>query len=783
MMSDLIIFQIRANFYHPNLQCKPGKMNITYNTTTSRAHVSPDSSFIACQYVCITASSTNVCIPVEIHPDPTTPSNTISIPKWISKVNKSTKQFRPMNITTTAAAIELTLQRNSILLNGTSSKITAQCHSIFQKFHGLPIVLGCLIAARHLGQIHTFQVTRVEGGNRIMTSETQVEFVPYDPTSDVSVSTIDHQKQKENQNKKQHKENQFVIDIPAFETVRQELNLLVHDAVQQKTSTTTSIVPHGIILSGVVGCGKSTLIRQMCQYVENKHVGIVTRHINCSTILEEMQTVREKNEGNSQNGGVPQLDTILTQNIVQEKMKQKQTYVVVLDNVDLLATSQGDDDEGDDTGENSNGKDPAVTRGTHGDAFRYIVRFCEKFIKQQRGIVIGIANTEIGQLSKTLRRILTHHISLPSLDIISRTVIVHGLFNNNNNDHDNNDNHNTDTDNDNGNGMEWKHVVERTGGYIMSDFIRLLRHVELQNGKNEKNETKEKNITNLPECVEKSLDHIRPSSLSALNVRVPTISFNDIGGYDDVKQRLRKTVEWQWSRRDAMSRMGVSATSGVLLHGPTGCGKTTFAEALAYECRCNFVSVRLHDIFSAYLGESERYLRTLFRTARRATPCMLFLDDLDVIAAKRNLEGGSGSSGGSGTVSGRVLATLLNEMDGIESNEGVVVVGATNSKEDVDPALLRPGRLDVDVLIRAPVAKDREEMFLSLTKSTPLSNDVDVQKISEMTEGWNGATMTLLCSNAALYAMREKEHPEFVAMHHYLAAIEEERLTERNPEL
>jgi SpoVK/Ycf46/Vps4 family AAA+-type ATPase len=166
-----------------------------------------------------------------------------------------------------------------------------------------------------------------------------------------------------------------------------------------------------------------------------------------------------------------------------------------------------------------------------------------------------------------------------------------------------------------------------------------------------------------------------------------------------------------------------------------------FAEALAHECRCNFVSVRLHDIFSPFLGESESYLRHLFRTARNATPCMLFLDDLDVIATKRDLTGGSGGNGGSGgsnSVGGRVLATLLNEMDGIESNEGVVVVGATNSIDDVDPALIRPGRLDVTVLIHAPTAMDRIDMFQKLTATTPLDDDVDVQLVGQLTEGWNG---------------------------------------------
>ena len=203
-------------------------------------------------------------------------------------------------------------------------------------------------------------------------------------------------------------------------------------------------------------------------------------------------------------------------------------------------------------------------------------------------------------------------------------------------------------------------------------------------------------------------------------MRVPAVSFTeDIGGYSDVKLRLRKTILWQWSRAGAMERLGVSSSSGLLLYGPSGCGKTLIAEGLAQECRCNFVAIKLQDLFSPFLGESEAFLRHLFRTARKATPCMLFLDDLDTVAAKRDLSGGDSGTGTSG-VAERILATLLNEMDGIESNNGVVVVAATNRKDAVDPALLRPGRLDVTVEIGIPTVGDREAILQVHTRRMPL---------------------------------------------------------------
>ena len=211
-------------------------------------------------------------------------------------------------------------------------------------------------------------------------------------------------------------------------------------------------------------------------------------------------------------------------------------------------------------------------------------------------------------------------------------------------------------------------------------------------------------------------------------------------------------VQWQWERPEAFGRLGVRPSGGVLLHGPSGCGKTMLAQVLAAECHANFVEVRLVDLMSKYLGEAEQTLRRLFANARAASPTIMFFDELDAFAIKRDLSGGADGAAG---VFGRILSTLLNELDGVESsNDGLVVLAATNRPDSLDAALTRPGRLEHDLLIGHPGRADRAGVLRVHTQRMPLQG-VDIDVLADRTAGWSCAELAHLCKEAAFAALRE----------------------------
>jgi SpoVK/Ycf46/Vps4 family AAA+-type ATPase len=272
----------------------------------------------------------------------------------------------------------------------------------------------------------------------------------------------------------------------------------------------------------------------------------------------------------------------------------------------------------------------------------------------------------------------------------------------------------------------------------------------------------------------RALHEVRPSQLQRLDVRVPAERWSDVGGYEATKLRLRQLVQWQWQHPEEFGRLGVPAASGVLLHGPPGCGKTLMAHALAGECAANFVSVKATELFSQYLGESEAALRSVFAKARAAAPCILFFDEIDSLAAGRDLTGGGDGGGQGGGVGERMLATLLNEMDGVEGSRGVVVLAATNRFHAIDKALLRPGRIDQSILVPLPDADARERILRVTTegRGVPLSGAVDMGAMARRAwaEGRSGADLSRLCQEAALVALRRDEGAASVCADDFEAA-------------
>ncbi|KAI0260648.1 AAA family ATPase [Gloeopeniophorella convolvens] len=261
-----------------------------------------------------------------------------------------------------------------------------------------------------------------------------------------------------------------------------------------------------------------------------------------------------------------------------------------------------------------------------------------------------------------------------------------------------------------------------------------------------------------------ALPSVRPSALRAHALTAPPVRFADIGGLAHTIARLRECVEWPLVHRAALARLGVRAPKGVLLCGPPGCSKTVLVRATAAESGVNFVAVRGPELLNKYVGESERAVREIFRKARSAAPSIIFFDEIDALATSRS----QGATDG-GTHEG-VLFSLLNEMDGVEELVGVTVIGATNRPEALDPALVRPGRLDRILYVGPPDFAGRVEIFRIRTRSMSVDPALDFDTLASLTSGCSGAEITAVCQEAALITMQEDINAAFVPRHAFIAA-------------
>ncbi|KAI8524108.1 hypothetical protein RHMOL_Rhmol13G0124000 [Rhododendron molle] len=241
-----------------------------------------------------------------------------------------------------------------------------------------------------------------------------------------------------------------------------------------------------------------------------------------------------------------------------------------------------------------------------------------------------------------------------------------------------------------------------------------------------------------------------PSALRETVVEVPNVSWEDIGGLENVKRELQETVQYPVEHPEKFEKFGMSPSKGVLFYGPPGCGKTLLAKAIANECQANFISVKGPELLTMWFGESEANVREIFDKARQSAPCVLFFDELDSIATQRG-----SSVGDAGGAADRVLNQLLTEMDGMSAKKTVFIIGATNRPDIIDPALLRPGRLDQLIYIPLPDEESRLQIFKSCLRKSPVSKDVDLRALAKYTQGFSGADITEICQRACKYAIRE----------------------------
>lgn len=246
-----------------------------------------------------------------------------------------------------------------------------------------------------------------------------------------------------------------------------------------------------------------------------------------------------------------------------------------------------------------------------------------------------------------------------------------------------------------------------------------------------------------------ALNEIEPSATREVSIETPHVHWSDVGGLDDVKKVLIETAEWPLRYGKVFSKARLEPDKGILLAGPPGTGKTLLAKALATESEVNFISIKGPELVSKFVGETEKGVREIFKKAKQASPCILFFDEIDSIAPKRDT--GEGDSG----VMNRTMSQFLTELDGLEGLRGVVVLGATNRPDLIDPALMRPGRFDHRIDIGPPDLKGRETIFAIHTREKPMEKKIDLGRLARETEGYSGAEIESICRQAVTLAIRE----------------------------
>ncbi|OPY34516.1 MAG: VCP-like ATPase [Methanomassiliicoccales archaeon PtaU1.Bin124] len=321
-------------------------------------------------------------------------------------------------------------------------------------------------------------------------------------------------------------------------------------------------------------------------------------------------------------------------------------------------------------------------------------------------------------------------------------------------------------------GFDIERFAAQTHGFVGADLAALAREAamkclgryvpELELDKAIPPEVLEKMRVTMDDFQE-ALKDMEPSAMREVLVEIPHITWQDVGGLENVKQQLREMVELPLDSPEAFKRLGIRPAKGILLYGPPGTGKTMLAKAVATESRANFISIKGPEIMSKWVGESEKAVRQAFKKAKQVAPSVVFLDEIDAIAPRRG-------SGGDSDVTERVVNQLLTSIDGMESLEAVTVIAATNRPDIVDPALLRPGRFDRLILIPQPDEDARLSILQVHTKRMPLK-DVDLVGIAARTDGYVGADLENLCREAAMVALREDRNAMTVEGRHFEAAL------------
>ena len=322
-----------------------------------------------------------------------------------------------------------------------------------------------------------------------------------------------------------------------------------------------------------------------------------------------------------------------------------------------------------------------------------------------------------------------------------------------------------------------KHIAEITHGYTGADLAALCREaamkalrrylpqIDLEEKRIPHEVLDQMEVTN--DDILAAFREVTPTAMREVFIETPNVHWEDVGGLEDVKQNLREAVEWPLKKPEMFTRLGITPPKGILLHGPPGCGKTLLARAVATESEANFISIRGPEIFSKWVGESEKAIREIFRKARMAAPAIIFFDEFDSLVPIR----GAGIS--DSRVTERVISQLLTEIDGLLTLQNVMVLAATNRPDIIDQAVLRPGRFDRLVYVPPPDEEARLEILKIKTRDMPLDSSVDLGSLARRLSGYSGADIDSICREAAINALRRDTDAEAVNLAEFEKAISE----------
>jgi len=324
--------------------------------------------------------------------------------------------------------------------------------------------------------------------------------------------------------------------------------------------------------------------------------------------------------------------------------------------------------------------------------------------------------------------------------------------------------------------VDLKKISEITHGFVGADLAALAREAAMKTLREflpqilmpETASISPRLLSSLKVTMEhfmEALKEVQPSAIREVFIETPDVKWSDIGGLDEAKRELIESVEWPIKERENLKRLGIIPPRGILLFGPPGTGKTLLAKAVANKCEANFISVKGPELVSKWVGESEKAIRETFKKARMASPAIIFFDEIESIASNR-------SSTDTTMSNQRIISQLLTELDGMEPLQNIVIVAATNRPDLIDRALLRPGRFDRIVFIKAPDEKSRLKIFRIHSKEMPLADDVDFERLAKITENYVGSDIALICREAGMLALRDDPAIKSISMKYFTAALE-----------